>query len=88
MRGSKPKGPPKLSIPDAEWLYFNKKKKEKKRGNGHGLATHWGNHQTASPDRPSNRTYKAKRTEDDLETPGVETQSQNWKSRHTTGTRQ
>jgi hypothetical protein len=55
-----------------------------KRGNGHGLATHWGNHQTASPDRPSNGTHKAKVAEDDLETPGVETQSQNWKSRDTT----
>ena len=31
-------------------------------------------HQT---DRPSNGTHKAKETEDDLETPGVETQSQN-----------
>ena len=35
------------------------------------------NHQTASPDRPSNGTHKAKEAEDDLETPGVDTQSQN-----------
>ena len=34
------------------------------------------NHQTALPDRPSNATHKAKKAEDDLETPGVETQSE------------
>ena len=48
-----------------------------KRGNGHGLATDYGNHQAASPDRPLNGTHKAKEAEDDQETPGVGTQSQN-----------
>jgi hypothetical protein len=52
------------------------------------VSNNWGNHQAASPDRPSNGTQKAKEAEDDIETPGVETQSQNWKSRDTTGTRQ
>ena len=52
------------------------------------MATYWGNHQAPSLDSPSNGTHKAKEAEDDIETPGVETQSQNWKSRDTTGTRQ
>jgi hypothetical protein len=32
---------------------------------------------SVSPDRPLNGTHKAKEAEDDLETPGIETQSQN-----------
>jgi hypothetical protein len=49
-----------------------------KRDNGHGLTTQRGKHQSASPDRPFiNGIHKTKEAEDDQETPGVGTQSQN-----------